>query len=150
MSEYQSADSPGPDPAFPDIVDDAYPEREAVPDPQEPALPGDRLLGADAYGTTVAEQLAGEPLDVKLAREEPDVTGEVAGRAVDDEFGTGEDESYGDDSGRLAGRLVEPDEGAHTDTEPDMVARETNAPDSGVLTYDASPEEQAMHIEDPR
>jgi hypothetical protein len=150
VTQYQAPENSGRDPAFPDIVDDAYPENEGQPEPQEPALPGDQLLGADAYGTTVGEQIAGEPFDVKLAREEPDVTGEVAGRVADDEFGSGEDISYDEDGGRLAGRLVAPDEGAHTDTEASMVATEVNPPASGVLSYDASPEEQAMHVEDAR
>ncbi len=114
------------DPAFPEIVDDADPQDQSVPEPQEPALPGDTLLGADAHGTTVEEQIHGESLDQKLAREIPEdasITGGGSGDAH-------------------AGRLVEPDEGAHTDTEPDLVAA------IGDPARDPSPEEAAMHIVD--
>jgi hypothetical protein len=45
-----------------------------------------------------------------------------------------------------AGRLVEPDEGAHEDTEKDLVAE-----DVGIDGGAASAEEAAMHVvEDPR
>jgi hypothetical protein len=55
---------------IPDVADDNSPERSRIPDdPEEPALPADRPLGAEAPGTTVAEQLEGESLDDKLARE---------------------------------------------------------------------------------
>jgi hypothetical protein len=54
---------------IPEVADDNSPERSRVPDPEEPALPGDGFTGADAHGTTVAEQLEGESLDDKLARE---------------------------------------------------------------------------------
>ena len=37
------------------------------------ARPGEPPLAADEYGTTVAEMAAGEPLDLRLSREEPDV-----------------------------------------------------------------------------
>ena len=40
-----------------------------MPEPEEPALPGDGFTGVEATGTTVEEQLAGESLDEKLARE---------------------------------------------------------------------------------
>ncbi len=56
----------------PETADDDSPERERVPDPDEPALPGDAPLGVDAQGTTVNEQLDGESLDDKLARERGD------------------------------------------------------------------------------
>jgi hypothetical protein len=57
---------------IPDVADDSSPERERVPDPDEPALPSDTTLGVDAPGTTVEEQLEGESLDDKLARERQD------------------------------------------------------------------------------
>jgi len=114
------------DPAFPETVDDADPQDSRVPEPQEPALPGDTLLGADAHGTTVDEQILGENLDQKLARElpeDPSVTG-------------------GANPAPHAGRLVEPDEGAHTDVESDLVAS------IGDPARDPSPEEAAMHVVD--
>lgn len=130
-------DDPGIDPAFPDIVDDAAPERGDRVDPQEPALPGDSYLGARAKGTTVQEQIEGESLDEKIAREEPDTLADpVLNRpAVVDEL---RDDTEPD---QPVGRLIEPDEGAHGDDEADMIA-------TSALTgeTDVSPEEQAMHI----
>jgi hypothetical protein len=119
---------------FPDTVDDADPQDRGYPEPQEPALPGNDYLGAEAIGTTAQEELEGESLDEKLSREVPD-----------DGIGTPSAEYVeprGDavDDGRV-GRLVEPDQGSHTDTEADMVA---TAPGG---TPDLSPEEQAMHLE---
>lgn len=131
------------DAAFPDIVDDAYPENDRVPEPQRPALPGDTLLGADAVGTTVEEQLEGESLDHKLGREIPDDLGTEPLTTADEEDG---ELSYDEDGGRLAGRLVEPDEGASGDYESDMIASEVTGSGDSTTTYDASPEEQAMHI----
>jgi len=115
------------DPAFPEIVDDADPMDGRLPEPQEPALPGDTLLGADKVGTTVDEQILGESLDDKLDREIPEDPNVTGG-------------SVGDPT--LAGRLVEPDEGAHTDEEADLVALEADP------AADAAPEELAMHVVD--
>lgn len=132
------------DPAFPDVVDDAAPERDRLVDPEEPALPGDRYLGVEAVGTTVEEEIEGESLDQKMARELPDTIADPR----DDR--PREAEGFVDESGDpdlleagdvYAGRLVEPDEGAHGDTEPDAIG-------SAYLRgeTDASPEELAMHI----
>ena len=118
---------------YPDTVDDADPQDQNYPEPQEPALPGDDYLGAEAVGTTAEEELEGENLDQKLAREVPDDT-VLASADADEPRGDAVD-------GAPVGRLVEPDEGAHTDTEADMVA---SAPGG---TRDLSPEEQAMHLE---
>jgi hypothetical protein len=56
----------------PEVADDNSPEDARLPDPEEPALPSDTPLGVDAPGTTVEEQLEGESLDEKLARERQD------------------------------------------------------------------------------
>ncbi|NHC12587.1 DUF5709 domain-containing protein [Motilibacter deserti] len=130
-------ENPGLDPAFPDIVDDAAPERARYVDPQEPALPGDSYLGARAKGTTVEEQIEGESLDEKIAREVPDT---LADPALD-RPGVVDELSDDTDPEQPAGRLIEPDEGAHGDDEADMIAT------SALLgETDVSPEEQAMHI----
>jgi hypothetical protein len=139
-------------------------------DPETPPMDrgseaSDRPLGAEKHGTTHAEAEEGESLDGRLAEEVPDVgerdpvddvvadhpetfaqdaadaeqTDEsvledaYAGSAADDPVGPGQD----------AGRLVEPDEGAHTDTEKDVVAR-----DVGLDGGDLSAEEAAVHIEE--
>jgi hypothetical protein len=132
------------DPAFPDTVDDADPERELLDDPQRAALPGDDYLGADEFGTTGAEQFEGESLADRLAREMPepafDPDAADYGNDTDAELDR-ETRLLSDPEGPYVGRLVEPDEGAHTDIERDAVAREVRG------GYDVSPEEAAMHVE---
>jgi hypothetical protein len=55
----------------PEVADDNSPENAQNPsDPEQPAMPADEPLGVDAPGTTVNEQLEGESLDEKLAREQ--------------------------------------------------------------------------------
>jgi hypothetical protein len=72
-SEYAQAVPDVDSDDIPEVADDSSPERALVPDePEEPALPGDRPLAVDSPGTTVQEQLAGESLDAKLARETED------------------------------------------------------------------------------
>jgi Family of unknown function (DUF5709) len=128
--------------------DDVDSGREADgPDPA--ALPADRPMGLDEYGTTPGEARAGEPLDRKLGREVPDpalresgsrpdtdVAGAGTSRATPDEavsmYDTGEEEKVG--------RLVEPDEGAPSDTEADAIASDAGAAGGGP-----SAEELAMH-----
>lgn len=113
---------------IPDYADDASPERGQVPDPQEPALPGDQPQAVFEHGTTVDEQLEGERLDRRLAREEPDVgAGDVSPGDRGDREGDGE-------------VLVAPDEGAHTDDEKEEVARRTGE-------ASGQPEEQALRVE---
>lgn len=53
-------------------ADDRTSEMGQVPDPETPAAPTDDPVGSARYGTTEREQVAGEPLDDKLAQEEPD------------------------------------------------------------------------------
>ena len=77
---------------------------------------------------TAFEEREGESLDEKLAEEEPDVS------AADVAF---------DDEQPRAGRLVAPDEGAHSDEEKDEVAS-----DVGPAGYASSAEEAAMHVID--
>jgi hypothetical protein len=139
-------------------------------DPEAPPMDrgveaSDRPLGAEKHGTTHAEAAEGESLDDRLAEEVPDVGAhdpvddvvadhpETFAQDAADATETDEavlDDAYGDDSaGGLgdpredAGRLVEPDEGAHTDTEKDLVAE-----DVGVDGGDLSAEEAAVHIEE--
>jgi hypothetical protein len=98
----------------------------------------DHWSGANRFGTTIAEQRAGESMDQLLAEEEPDV--DPYAQAADDE-----DELVrrGYDREPRAGRLVADDEGAHADDEADDVAR-----DAGIDAGGASAEEAAMHVVD--
>lgn len=123
-----------PDPGSPledagvPALQDASPGQRIAGDPYEEVdVTHDRPLAAEAYGTTAREQRDGETLEQRLAHEEPDV---------------GVDEPLHPDAGS-AGRLVEPDEGAHGDVEKDAVARSLGA-DAGGL----SAEEAAVRVLD--
>ncbi|WP_267244768.1 DUF5709 domain-containing protein [Streptomyces sp. PR69] len=105
--------------------------------------PPERPLAVEAYGTTGTEQLRGETLDQRLAREQPDGPGagtEEDGDGIGDLPG-GEGEPLDDEAGGVrAGRLTSPDD--PTPRRPsDMVAR-----DVGVDGGAASAEEAAMHV----
>lgn len=142
------------------------------PDPAE--LPGDRsTVAVDHFGNTAEEQLDGESLDYKVARErlETPIDDPLAGAAdpliaaeADSEEAAAQAQLDSDvmnpgprsdprsavsvyDQGDLdgtaggtLGRLVEPDQGARTDAEPDSVAL-----DSGAAGGDPSAEELAVH-----
>jgi hypothetical protein len=112
-------------------------------------ITADRWSAGMRYGSTEAEEEAGESLDQLLAEEEPDVSvddpeddtwpAQVAGDAdAADEDVDGLLLDDGPDP--RAGRLVAEDEGAHTRDEPDLVAR-----DAGIDGGAASAEEAAMH-----
>jgi hypothetical protein len=117
---------------IPDLQD-GTPEQSWASDPQEMPLPGDEPVAANDYGTTIDEQLRGEPHDLRLSRERPDTPATEADEDVP--------ENLYDPTVEHAGRLVAPDEGAHTDAEADLVAGEVGADGGGYL-----PEESAMHI----
>lgn len=123
-----------PDPGFGAEGEDVTGAVEATMEP-----PHDRALAADDYGTTAGEQQQGEPLDVRVAREEPDVLAAVG--SPPDERPTA-DTPYAEAAGQGIGRLVEPDEGAHSDTEADLVAQDVGTDLGGY-----SAEESAMHLE---
>jgi len=109
-------------------------------DPQDDlAVPGDNPVAVDDFGTTALEQREGEPLDVRLAREQPDLL-ERAGSAPDADADS--DNPYPEDREERVGRLVETDEGAREDSEADAVAFDVGT-DSGGFTA----EERAMRIE---
>ncbi len=92
---------------------------------------GDRYSPGEGFGTTLAEERAGETLDQLLAEEEPDVDPYREASTRDD--GTA----------HLAGRLVAEDEGLGPDDEADLVGFDVGS-DGGA----ASPEEAAVHVID--
>jgi hypothetical protein len=117
--------------------------------------PPERPRGVNAFGTTVAEQRQGETLEQRLAQEEPDPANAIEDPLADSDMVGGddpdaivaEDDFLGDREvgDRRSGRLKAPDEGAHQDTEPDLVAD-----DVGIDGGGSSAEEAAIHIiEDP-
>jgi hypothetical protein len=101
--------------------------------------PPERPWAVEDWGTTEAEEEAGESLDGRLARELPDRldddgdglgdTADTDGELIDDEVGADR-----------AGRLVAPDEGAHSDEEKDLIATDIG------IDGAASAEEAAMHL----
>ena len=93
-------------------------------------VPPDRWSAGEGFGTTLAEERAGESLDQLLAEEEPEPD---PYRDLDDEL----------EAEPRSGRLVAVDEGAHPDAEPDLVAR-----DVGIDAGAASAEEAAVHTTD--
>ncbi len=126
---------------------------------EEGYSPPDRPVAVDRFGTTASEAEEGETLDMRLAEEEPDPNLQVEDplarvrdpfdERVDAESDADRDEGYADedDEGEVgdvrAGRLVAPDEGAHEDTEKDLVAQ-----DVGIDGAGAGAEEAAMHVVD--
>jgi hypothetical protein len=109
------------------------PEKEMTGDPQEGlSPPSDRPASLD-YGATAEEQRRGEPLDVRLSRELPDVFDDPERlRRVDEAV-----------EGSEGPQLVEPEdeEVGLTDDEGALVARAGD--EGGGL----SAEEAAMHVE---
>jgi hypothetical protein len=97
----------------------------------------DRYSGVTRFGTTIAEQRAGESLDQLLSEEEPDID-PYAGQKPD----LDEDELIrrGPDAEPRSGRLVADDEWSDTD--------EALAYDVGIDAGAASAEEAAVHIVD--
>jgi hypothetical protein len=104
-------------------------------------VPPDRWSAGEGFGTTLAEERAGESLDQLLAEEVPDL----------DPYAEQDLPPDGSLDGSLddglaeprAGRLVAEDEGSHPDREPDLVAR-----DVGIDGGAATAEEAAVHVRD--
>jgi hypothetical protein len=102
--------------------------------------PAERPWAVDDWGTTEAEESAGESLDGRLARELPDgVTdeGDGLGNASDTD-GELLDDEVGDER---AGRLVDSDDGGASDDDEELWAQ-----DEGIDGAAASAEEAAVHI----
>lgn len=145
-----------------DLGDDGVFEDEGVldasdtleGDPEDDPLdtgiaPPDRWSAGEGYGTTQTEERRGESLDQLLAEEEPDVDpyADEDRRPV-----TNTDEESPDEDAEAtllytpdprSGRLVAEDEGAHSDEETDLVAR-----DVGIDAGAAGAEEAAVHVVD--
>ncbi len=109
--------------------------------------PRDDVLAVSDFGTTGWEERRGEPLDVHLAREEPETELPVdEPPAPGEEFPLpeyAEDDGWGDTSSRdpFAGRLVAGDEGAHETVIAEEVAWVATEDTGGY-----SAEEAAVHV----
>ncbi|MEU8157392.1 DUF5709 domain-containing protein [Micromonospora sp. NPDC048986] len=100
----------------------------------------DHWTAANRFGTTPAEERAGESLEQHLAQEVPDVDPYAEGGDDEDEL-----TRRGYEAEARAGRLVAYDEGVREDDEDEAVAW-----DAGIDAGAASAEEAAIHVvEDP-
>jgi hypothetical protein len=149
---------------IPEVADDdstAYDEVDSrsgrIADGENPmALPGDREDGPtamDDFGVTADEHRAGEDLEGRLAREEPEVTeaGLPSTHFEDSDAGPVDPQTDSQVSmydrpgldpvaeGRI-GRIVQPDEGGYNDKETDQIGYDAGAAGGG-----AGAEEAAMH-----
>ncbi|MGW7431742.1 DUF5709 domain-containing protein [Streptomyces sp. NPDC054861] len=127
--------------AAPLDLQDAVDERDYDDVLDEGYSPPEKPLGVTKVGTTAAEQRDGETLDQRLAQEVPDAGAPVASDGIGD-LPDGEGEPVDPEAGaERAGRLVAPDEGAHEDTDKELVAS-----DVGIDAGAAGAEEAAMHV----
>jgi hypothetical protein len=156
LPEYADDDST----AFDDVL-----SSRAADGPDPAPLPPDREDGPmamDEFGTTPEEQRVGEALAGRLAREEPDLPMDPDAPGADVTWPIQEDDGFppeepvdprlgspvsmydrpeeGVPDTEPVGRLVQPDEGAHGDTEGTEVAVDEGAAGGG-----ASAEERAIH-----
>lgn len=124
---------------IPDLDLSTGAQRATGQDESDLEVPHDTAMAVDDFGTTSAEMHAGEPLDGRLAREEPDVLAQVD-RPADESPGA--DTPFDERAGQGVGRLVEPDEGSRPDVDADLVATDVGTDLGGY-----SAEEAAMHLE---
>ena len=103
--------------------------------------PPEKWSAGQGYGTTPYEEAVGEDFEQRLAQEVPDPTAKPIEELVEDAEKYDEDLTDHEVGDERAGRLVAPDEGAHTDTEKDLVAA-----DVGIDGAAASAEEAAVHV----
>lgn len=146
------ADRQTPPRPAPDVSTDGVPATEEIPedvlrtgDPVEGDMPPlDRPQAVKDWGTTASEQLGQEPMDVRVAREVPDV-GTAAGGyterqllepGADDGLGDDEPDAVGEaDAGRedtlsaeeSAVQVVDEPAGLNYDPDPGYVDDEENA-----------------------
>ncbi len=103
--------------------------------------PAERARAVADWGTTEREETTGEGLAGRLARELPEVPSADEGDGLGDTSDT-DGELLDDEVGDVrAGRLVEADQGAWGDVEPELYAV-----DEGIDAAGASAEEAAVHV----
>lgn len=103
--------------------------------------PPEKWSAAEGYGNTPYEEAVGESLEQRLAQEVPDPTAKPIDELIEDAEAYDEDLADHEVGDERAGRLVAPDQGAHTDTEKDLIAE-----DVGIDGAAASAEEAAVHV----
>jgi len=116
------------DEGIPDLQSGTPGQQWAV-DPEEEPLPGDRPVAVDDFGTTLAEQLAGEPLGGRLDREVPEeqpVFGpdeRPARLPEEDEGEAGEDRPLTDETGLGVGADLDTEYEPGPDVDADWPAQ---------------------------
>ena len=107
--------------------------------------PPEKWSPAQKFGNTPLEEAEGETFDQRVQQEvpEPDPYEKAEQTSVESIEGRPDDEMVTEVGDDRAGRLVEPDEGVHTDTEPKAVAD-----DVGIDGAAAGAEEAAVHVLD--
>jgi hypothetical protein len=129
----------------PQSTGDSLTDNRGLAEPlDEGYSPPEKWSPAQKFGNTPFEEATGETLDQRVAQEEPEpdpyAEAEAIPVAVIEGALPDEVTEVGDER---AGRLVAPDEGAHTDTVPEAYAE-----DVGIDGAGAGAEEAAMHIID--
>lgn len=104
--------------------------------------PPEQPRGVTAKGITAEEQREGETFAERDRQHEPDVFDELEAEAETD---TPDDPASSEVGTKRAGRLLAPDEGAHEDTDAELVAS-----DEGISGAGASAEEAAVHVIEPQ
>lgn len=117
------------DEGIPDLQD-GTPQQQRSEDPQEMPVPGEHPVAAADFGTTADEQAEGESLEGRLVRERADP---AAAGDPDEAAREARAPSARATPDERVGRLVAPDTGGATDTEPDEVASDVG-PDTGGFT----------------
>ena len=127
----------------PQDTGDSLTDNRGLPEPlDEGYSPPEKWSAGQRWGNTPLEEELGETLDQRIAQEipEPDPYAQAEAEA---EAGLLEDDTAPEVGDPRAGRLVEPDEGAHPDVEGSLVAE-----DVGIDGAAASAEEAAVHVID--
>lgn len=116
--------------------DDLTAERGLEEPLDEGYSPPEKWSAAQGFGNTPLEEATGETLEQRLAQEEPEPDPYADADTLAEDVG-------GEVGEERAGRLVDTDEGARTDTEKDLVAT-----DVGIDGAGAGAEEAAVHVID--
>ena len=120
-------------------TDNALPGKQITGDAQEEmVVPGERPQAVNQWGTTALEEVLGEPLDLRLSHEEPDVFAQLNQPASSE---PDSDDPYPTDRDERVGRIVDIDGGSGEDEESAMIASSVGTDGGGF-----SAEERAMHI----
>jgi hypothetical protein len=125
----------------PQSTEDSLVDDRGLAEPMDEGYsPPEKWSAAQGFGNTPLEESLGETLDQRLQQEIPEP--DPYELAEQQESADRDPDAASDQVGDVrAGRLVEPDAGAGTDTEADLVAE-----DVGIDGAGAGAEEAAVHV----